>query len=106
MGCTRAIAWNAPLECRARSASWLPSATYTLRRRAEATIPPHLLYQKGWPVTVPTAQEALSEGARHEVATAFALDINNTTPEELTGRYVDMMAQREGKFGAGGRLRK
>ncbi|MGB7990333.1 MAG: hypothetical protein WCF44_13105 [Candidatus Methylophosphatis roskildensis] len=59
------------------------------------------MYEKGWLATVPTAQEAaLLARVRHEVAAAVGLDINCTTPEELTGHYLDLMAKREAKFGA------
>lgn len=70
------------------------------REAAEATIPPHLLYQKGWPVAVPTAQEAsLLAGVRREVAAAVGLDIDYPTPDQIIGRYVTRMAERDLKVG-------
>lgn len=70
------------------------------REAAEATIPPHLLYQKGWPVAVPTAQEAaLLAGVRLEVAAAVGLTIDYTTPDQIIGRYVVLLAERDLKVG-------
>lgn len=70
------------------------------REAAEATIPPHLLYQKGWPLAVPTAQEAsLLAGVRREVAAAVGLDIDYPTPDQIIGRYVTRMAERDLKVG-------
>lgn len=70
------------------------------REAAEATIPPHLLYQKGWPVAVPTAQEAaLLAGVRLEVAAAVGLTIDYATPDQVIGRYVALLAERDLKVG-------
>ena len=70
------------------------------REAAEATIPPHLLYQKGWPVAVPTAQEAaLLAGVRLEVADAVGLTIDYATPDQVIGRYVALLAERDFKVG-------
>ncbi len=70
------------------------------REAAEATIPPHLLYQKGWPVAVPTAQEAiLLARVRREVAAAVGLNIDYPTPDQIIGRYVNLMAERDLRVG-------
>ena len=62
------------------------------RKSAEAKIPRHLLYTKGWPTAVPNAQEAeLLCRVRREVADTLGLTIRYTTPEELVKRYEDLM---------------
>ncbi len=82
--------------------SRLVEAKERARRReaAEATIPPHLLYQSGRPVAVPTAQEAaLLAGVRLELADAVGLTIDYATPDQIIGRYVALLAERDLKVG-------
>jgi len=67
------------------------------RREAdEARLPAHLLYQKGWPTSVPTKAEAhlLSE-VRLSVAEAVGLIIRYTHPEEIRERYAELQAEQK-----------
>lgn len=66
-----------------------------IREEAEACIPAHLLYTKGWPTVMPTKDEAaLLCGVRQTVATAVGIDIRYTKPRELLARYAELMAAR------------
>jgi 3'-phosphoadenosine 5'-phosphosulfate sulfotransferase (PAPS reductase)/FAD synthetase len=65
------------------------------RVRAEARIPQHLLFVKGWPTVMPTLAEAeLLCEVRREVATAVGIEIGYTTPAELLARFADLMARK------------
>ncbi len=66
-----------------------------LRRAAlESQIPKHLLYTKGWPHQMPTAEEAvLLCSLRQGVAAELGLRLNHTTPEALLARYAELMAE-------------
>ncbi len=65
-----------------------------LREGAEARIPKHLLYTKGWPTCIPTLAEAemLCE-VRAAVAGSVGLTISYDTPDALIARYEELMAQ-------------
>lgn len=68
------------------------------RAEIEAEIPDHLLYEKGWPKTVPTQEEAeLLCRVRREVAELLGLEVSCTKPAELVARYVDLMAKKAAK---------
>ena len=63
------------------------------RVRAEAAIPEHLLYEKGWPTRIPTWGEAvLLCDIRKEVADAVGLIVRYTDPAALIGRYEELYA--------------
>jgi 3'-phosphoadenosine 5'-phosphosulfate sulfotransferase (PAPS reductase)/FAD synthetase len=64
-----------------------------LREAAEARIPKHLLYTKGWPRVMPTLSEArlLSE-VRQRVAEIMELAVLYTDPEAIQHRYAELMA--------------
>lgn len=63
------------------------------REQAEAKIPKHLLFEKGWPQAMPTASEArLLCDVRKEVADALGLTVGFTDPEALLARYAGLMA--------------
>jgi 3'-phosphoadenosine 5'-phosphosulfate sulfotransferase (PAPS reductase)/FAD synthetase len=69
-----------------------------VRRRAEARIPKHLLYKKGWPEMIPTREEAeLLASVRITVSQALGLDIRCTTPEDIQDRYRELMALKNAK---------
>lgn len=70
------------------------------REQAEKKLPKHLLYQKGWPIAVPTWDEArlLSE-VRKSVAEAVQLDISYTTPTEIRDRYSELIILKEQRTG-------
>lgn len=62
------------------------------RMRAEAQIPKHLLYTKGWPTCIPSAEEArLLAHIRMRVAAAVKLRIEYTQPEAIIKRYEDLI---------------
>ncbi len=65
----------------------------TLREKAEAHIPKHLLYTKGWPRMMPTPSEArLLSDVRKSVAEMMELSIHYTEPEAIEHRYAELMA--------------
>lgn len=63
------------------------------RERAEARIPKHLHYVKGWPAVMPTKAEAvlLSE-VRRSVADIMHLTIAYSEPEAILDRYAELIA--------------
>jgi len=63
-----------------------------VREQAEARIPRHLLYTKGWPTIMPTRKEAqlLSE-VRGIVADVLELSIAYRDPEAILARYAALM---------------
>lgn len=66
----------------------------TARQRAEAKIPKHLLFEKGWPNNVPTRAEAeLLCWVRLSVVGAVGIDgVDYTTPDRLIERYEELIA--------------
>ena len=69
-----------------------------IRERAEARIPQHLLYSKGWPTCMPTHGEAELLGqVRQEVAEAVGLQPTFTTPEQILGRYQELIDLKKAK---------
>src|SRR6185369_9560450 len=71
------------------------------RATAEARIPTHLLYVKGWPTVMPTLDEAaLLCEVRAEVAAAVGLEIRYTTPAEVVARYAELMVVAAAKAAA------
>lgn len=63
------------------------------RQAAEAMLPDHLLYTKGWPTSIPTWSEAeLIADVRRRVAQAVGIDVGVTTPEAVIERYVELRA--------------
>lgn len=67
----------------------------TRREAAEARIPEHLLFTKGWPTVMPTYSEAvLLCEVRREVADACQLDaVAFTEPTALIARYEELMRE-------------
>jgi 3'-phosphoadenosine 5'-phosphosulfate sulfotransferase (PAPS reductase)/FAD synthetase len=69
-----------------------------LREEAEAVIPKHLLYVKGWPASVPTLEEArMLCDVRLRVAAAARIPVLYTEPGDLIGRYEALIEEREKK---------
>ncbi len=69
-----------------------------LREEAEARIPEHLLYTKGWPTCVPTQAEAeLLAEVRKAVALAVGIRPTFTDPAEIIERYTALMAAKTAK---------
>lgn len=65
------------------------------REEAEARIPKHMLYTKGWPMCVPTREEAELLGeVRADVAAALGLSATFTGHEQIIGRYRDLLAEK------------
>lgn len=74
------------------------------REAAEAAVPEHLLYVKGWPTCMPTAAEAdLLAGVRVAVAAAVRLDgVGCLDGPSVTARYRELMDMKAARA-AGGR---
>jgi 3'-phosphoadenosine 5'-phosphosulfate sulfotransferase (PAPS reductase)/FAD synthetase len=71
------------------------------REAIEAQIPDHLLYEKGWPKVMPTAEEAdLLCRVRREVAALYDVSVACVDPVDLVARYADLMAQKVAKDAA------
>lgn len=71
------------------------------REQAEARIPKHLLYTKGWPTCVPTRTEAeLLCEVRRTVAAAVGLTVDYTTPSHLVSRYEELFVVAQARQGA------
>jgi 3'-phosphoadenosine 5'-phosphosulfate sulfotransferase (PAPS reductase)/FAD synthetase len=69
-----------------------------LRDHAEARIPKHLLYVKGWPLVMPTAEEAaLIAEVRCEIASLLGLEISYRDADSVLNRFAEMMAQKAAK---------
>lgn len=68
------------------------------RQNAEARLPKHLLYLKGWPVAVPTHGEAeLLAEVRCTVADELGLAINYRDAQSIIVRYEELMAKAAAK---------
>jgi len=67
-----------------------------IRERAEARIPRHLLYVNGWPVVIPTREEArvLAE-VRGTVADALDISIAYRDPDTILARYAALLQARQ-----------
>lgn len=64
------------------------------RERAEAQIPAHLLYTKGWPTCMPTEAEArLLARVRREVGALLGLPMLYTDAESVRERYRELMTE-------------
>lgn len=71
------------------------------RQVAEARIPKHLLYTKGWPSGMPTPEEAeLLAAVRRTVADLLGLSIRYVDASSVLGRYAELIAAREAKESA------
>jgi len=70
----------------------------TARIAAEARIPRHLLYEKGWPKVMPTRREAaLLAEVRCVVAQAVGIAVGYTDADSILARYAYLMAAGERK---------
>lgn len=69
-----------------------------VRREAEARIPKHLLYTKGWPTCMPTRAEAeLLAEVRQVVSGALKIKIYITDPDVILERYDLLLAEKYSK---------
>jgi 3'-phosphoadenosine 5'-phosphosulfate sulfotransferase (PAPS reductase)/FAD synthetase len=78
----------------------LARAKEVAARRAaiEAEIPDHLLYERGWPKVMPSAEEAeLLCRVRRDVAALYGAEVACTEPADLTARYAHLMTQKAAK---------
>lgn len=68
------------------------------REEIESEIPTHLLYVKGWPLAVPTFQEAsfIAE-TRRRIAEVMGIDIQHTTALSVSHRYAELIRLKEEK---------
>jgi len=63
-----------------------------LRGQAEARIPRHLLYTKGWPTSIPTREEAhLLANVRCLVTDTLQIVIDYRDPDAILTRYTQLM---------------
>lgn len=79
------------------------SAKSGAKRRVEleSLLPKHLHYVKGWPVGLPTADEAeLIAQVRRGVAEVLGLQVKYTTGADVLARYAELLAIKATKKGA------
>lgn len=63
-----------------------------IRQEAEALLPAHLMYKKGWPEAVPTISEAmLIASVRQAVAEAVGIKADYLEPTAIIQRYIQLM---------------
>lgn len=63
------------------------------RVAAETRLPEHLLFVKGWPTVMPTAEEGqLIADVRREVAAAVGLKVKHTDRDSVLARYQELIA--------------
>ena len=73
------------------------------RVAAEARLPEHLLFVRGWPTVMPTAEEGqLIADVRREVAVAVGLKVNHTDRDSVLARYQELIAAAVAKAAAKG----
>lgn len=66
-----------------------------LRQAAEARIPQHLLYTAGWPICMPTAEEArLLVDVRKQVAEAVGIEAGYLDAAAIQARYAALLGER------------
>jgi 3'-phosphoadenosine 5'-phosphosulfate sulfotransferase (PAPS reductase)/FAD synthetase len=66
------------------------------REEIESRIPSHLLYVKGWPVAMPTLEEAnLIAQTRQRVAELMEIEVHHTTAPSVSNRYADLIRLKE-----------
>lgn len=71
-----------------------------LRVAAEARIPRHLLYTRGWPTVMPTPAEAeLLAGVRREVAAILGVEVECTDAASVLARFAELMAAKAARDG-------
>ena len=68
------------------------------REAIESAIPKHLLYVKGWPVSIPTVEEAMFIAeTRLRIADVMEIDVQYTTPDAVCNRYAELIRLKEDK---------
>lgn len=70
----------------------IAKAQATAREQAEAEIPKHLLYSKGWPSAMPTAAEAaLIASVRRRVSEAVSINVQHLSASDVLRRYEQLL---------------
>lgn len=70
------------------------------REAIESAIPKHLLYVKGWPVAIPTVEEAMFIAeTRLRIADVMEIDVQCTTANAVSHRYAELIRLKEDKAG-------
>jgi 3'-phosphoadenosine 5'-phosphosulfate sulfotransferase (PAPS reductase)/FAD synthetase len=83
------------LSAEEREANARARAAAQIRIAAEATLPPGLLYQQGWPTRMPTPEEAAHVAhVRRVVADACGLEIGVDTGEAVLERFAELIKAR------------
>jgi len=60
----------------------------------ERLLPPNLLYTKGWPVAVPTLEEAeLLDRVRTRVGEAVCIPLRHERAAAIQARYAELLAE-------------
>lgn len=73
----------------------LAKAAAARREAAEARLPTHLLFEKGWPTAIPSrADAALIAEVRAEVAAAVGIRIEPLSADDVIDRYRELMDRR------------
>lgn len=68
------------------------------RAEIENQIPTHLLYVQGWPIAMPTPEEAkLIADTRQQVAQIMAIEVQHITAESVLNRYAELIRLKEAK---------
>lgn len=68
------------------------------REQIESRIPTHLLYVQGWPVAMPTSEEAkLIADTRQQVASIMGIEVQYTTADSVLNRYSELIRLKEAK---------
>lgn len=76
-------------------------AAVAARESAELRLPPDVLYQKGWPVAVPTHEHSqIIASVRRQVADALQLQIGYTTAGEVRDRIAGLYDVRQQRVAA------
>lgn len=77
------------------------------REQVEARIPERLLYQQGWPVCIPTWEEAvLLAEIRQQVARLHGIAIEYSEPDAIMTRFAELMEQRRRREEEKARIRR
>jgi len=78
----------------------LIEAKQRARRRVEieARIPRHLLYEKGWPTTMPTRAEAeILAAVRRDIAALLGFAVRYTDADGVLARFAELLAAKASK---------
>lgn len=92
--------WLMDLDNRHATASQKAKKKADLRQTIEKEIPKHLEFTKGWPETMPTAEEAQKlAGIRKEICLLYGWEPTFSTPDEISSRYRELFSAKLRKEG-------